>query len=142
MQHEITIMAETLQKCSEDYMWYYVDSGASNHMTRHANWFESLKEPQIPGYVQTCDNTTHTIEHVGDIPLWEERGKTKYTLNVMHVPNLISVGQIVEQGMQVKFKKSGCFIEKHGKLIAKGKQQRRMFVLDVDMPKMTTTMFA
>ena len=67
-------------------------------------------------------------------------------LNVMHVPNLaknvISVGQIVEQGMQVKFKQSGCFIEKHGNLIAKGKRQGRMFVLDVDMPKMTTTMFA
>ena len=40
-------------------------------------------------------------------------------LNVMHVPNiaknLISVGQIIEQGMQVKFKQSGCFIEKKWK---------------------------
>ena len=44
--------------------------------------------------------------------------------------------------MQVKFKQSGCFIEKQGKLIAKGKRQGRMFVLDVDMPKMTTAMFA
>ena len=60
MQHEITIMAETLQKCSEDYMWYYVDSGASNHMTRHTNWFESLREPKISSYVQTSDTTTHT----------------------------------------------------------------------------------
>ena len=63
----------------------------------------------------------------------------------MHVPNLaknmISVEQIVEQGMQVTFKKSGCVIEKHGKLIAKGKCQARLFVLDVDMPKMTTTVF-
>ena len=50
--------------------------------------------------------------------------KTKYMLNVMHVSNLaknlIFLGQIVEQGMQVKFKQSGCFIEKHRKLIAKG----------------------
>ena len=78
--------------------------------------------------------------------MWEERGKTKYMLNVMNVPNLaknlISVGQIVEQGMQVKFKQSGCFIEKNGKLIAKGKRQGRMFVLDVDMPRKITTMFA
>ena len=82
-------------------------------MTGHANWFESVKEPEIPGYVQTCDNTTHTIEHVGDIPLWEERGKTKYTLNVMHVPNLISVGQIVEQGMYVPFNNLDYFLDKH-----------------------------
>ena len=74
--------------------------------------------------------------------MWEE----KYRLKVLHVPNLaknlIYVGQTVEQGIQVKFKKSGCFIEKHGKLIGKGKRQGRMFVLDVDMPKKTTTMFA
>ena len=66
-------------------------------------------------------------------------------MNVLHVPHLaknpISVRQIVEQRMQVKFKKSGCFIEKHGKLITRGKRQGRMFVLDVDMPKMTTTLF-
>ena len=102
-------------------------------MSGHANWFESLKELEVPGYIQISDNTTHTIEHVGDIPLWEERGKTKYILNVMHVPNLaknlICVGQILKQAMQVKFKKSGCFIEKHGKLITKGKRQGRMFVL-------------
>ena len=67
-------------------------------------------------------------------------------LNVMHVlnlaKNLIFIGQIVEQGMQVKFKQSGFFMEKNGKLIAKGKQQGRMFVLDVDMPRKITTMFA
>ena len=65
-------------------------------------------------------------------------------LNVMHVPNLgnlISVKQIVEQGMQVKFNQIGCFIEKHGKLIAKGKRQGRMFFLDVDMLKMIIAMF-
>ena len=85
------------------------------------------------------------MKHVGEIPLWEERGKTKYMINLLHVPNLAknltSVGQIVEQGMQVKFKKSGGFIEKYGKLIARGKCQGGIFVLDVDMPKMAKTMF-
>jgi hypothetical protein len=110
VQHETTAMAKCSQRCNEEVMWY-VDSGASNHMTGHKNWFESLREPEIPGYIQTGDNTTHQIEHVGDIPLWEAKGKTKYMFNVMHVPNLaknlISVGQIMEQGMQVKFKQSG-----------------------------------
>jgi hypothetical protein len=49
-------------------MWY-VDLGASNHMTRHLDWFENLKKLEIPGYVQIGDNMTHTIKHVGDIPL-------------------------------------------------------------------------
>ena len=77
--------------------------------------------------------------------MWKERGETKYMMNVLHVPhlakNLVSVGQIVEQGMQVKFNKSGCFIEKHGKLIARGKRQGRMFILDVNMPQMAAAMF-
>ena len=49
--------------------------GASNHMSGHANWFESLKELEVPGYIQISDNTTHTIEHVGHIPLWEKEEK-------------------------------------------------------------------
>ena len=79
MQHETAAVAECSQRCNEELTWY-LDSGASNHMTGHKNWFESL--------TQTGDNTAHQIEHVGDIPLWEEKGKTKYMLNVMPVPNL------------------------------------------------------
>ena len=32
MQHETPAMTECSQKCNEDFIWY-VDSGASNHMT-------------------------------------------------------------------------------------------------------------
>ena len=44
--------------------------------------------------------------------------------------NLVSVGQIVEQGMQVRFNNEGCFIEKDGRLIAKGPRDGRLFILD------------
>ena len=54
IQHETTTMAECSQRCNEDYMWY-IDSGESNHMIGHANWFGSLREPEIPGYVQIGD---------------------------------------------------------------------------------------
>jgi hypothetical protein len=60
-------MTENVGKNKEN-VWY-VDSGASNHMRGHSEWFEKLKKPKIPGYVQTGDNTTHAIQHVGDIPL-------------------------------------------------------------------------
>ena len=72
MQHETTTVAECSQRCNEELTWY-VDSRASNHMTGHKNLFESLREQEIPGYIQTGDNTTHQIEHVEDIPLWEEK---------------------------------------------------------------------
>ena len=30
----------------------FVDSGASNHMTSHKEWFCELREPERPGYVE------------------------------------------------------------------------------------------
>ena len=57
-------------------------------------------------------------------------------MNVLHVPtitkNLVSVGQIVDQGMQVRFTHLGCFIEEEGKVIAQGRREGRMFILDTN----------
>ena len=51
--------------------------------------------------------------------------------------NLVSVGQMVEQGLQVNFNEHGCYVEdlKHNcRLVAKGNKIGRMFTLDVNMP--------
>ena len=40
MQHMINSVSRNVSKCSEN-VWY-VDSGASNHMTIHGEWFEEL----------------------------------------------------------------------------------------------------
>ena len=55
---------------SED-VWF-VDSGASNHMTSHQEWFRDLREPDRPIYVETGDDTTHPIRHVGNVLFWKE----------------------------------------------------------------------
>jgi hypothetical protein len=42
-------------------------------------------------------------------------GQTKYLKNVLYVltitKNLVSIGQMVEQGLQVTFNPDGCFVE-------------------------------
>ena len=64
--------------------------------------------------------------------------------SVLHVPtitkNLVSVSQIVEQGMQVRFNHGGYFFEKEGRLIARGRREGQMFILDSHEIK--TSMFA
>ena len=79
----------------------------------------------------------HPIRHIGNVP-FGERGKQTYIKNVLHVPtitkNLVSVGQIVEQGMQVRFNNNGCFIEKHGRVIAKGRRDGLLFILNSTYP--------
>ena len=75
-------------------------------------------------------------------------GKVKYLADVLHVPNITKnwcVGQMVEQGLQVRFNADGLFVEefkKNGKLVAQGKKVGRMFTLDVDVPELNAAMFA
>ena len=126
----------------------YVDSGASNHMTSHGEWFKEMKKPERPGYVERGDDTTHSIAHIRDVPLSMQDGKVKCLTNMLHVPeitkNLVYVGQMVEQGLQVQCNTNGCFVEEFNnknRLIAKGKRAGCMFTLNVDIPKIKAAMF-
>ncbi|MCO5560206.1 hypothetical protein L7F22_013816 [Adiantum nelumboides] len=97
-----------------DSVWY-VDSSASNHMTSHGEWFKEMKQLDGPGYVETGDNSAHPIAHVENIPLQMQDSKMKYLADVLCVPNitksLVSVGQMIEQGLQVRFNPNGCYVE-------------------------------
>ena len=71
-------------------------------MTSHEDWFRELRKPDQPKYIKTRDDMTHPIQHVENVPFGYD-GKQTYLKNVLHVPTitkkLVSVGQIVEQGM-------------------------------------------
>ena len=73
-------------------------------MTNHQEWFSTLEKPEQPGVVETSDDTPHPIEHIEYVPL-SHVGQKGIMRNLLHVPtitkNLVSVGQIVNQGMQV-----------------------------------------
>ena len=65
-------------------------------------------------------------------------------MKVLHIPkitnNLVSVEYIVDHGMQVWFTHLGCFIEEEGQVIAQGRRDGRMFILDTN--DVGTAMFA
>jgi hypothetical protein len=67
-----------------DEVWY-LDSGASNHMTSHKEWFSYLEKPKNPRVVAIGDDTPHPITNVGEVPLScvGQKGKR---MNVLHVP--------------------------------------------------------
>ena len=135
MRHrENTMSASRLTTTSNAEDIWFVNSGASNHvMTSYQEWFRDLRDPDRPNYVETGDDTTHPIRHVGNVPFGKEGNQT-YIKNVLHVPtimkNLISVNQMVEQGMQVCLNHASCFVEKEGQLIARGQRQDQMFILE------------
>ena len=119
--HSMSAQAPT-STSSLDSIWF-VDLGASNHMTSHEDWFQELRKPDRPGYVEIGDATIHPIHHVGNV-LFENDGKQTYIKNILHVStitkNLVSIRHMVEQGMQVQFNHEGCFIKKDGQLVARG----------------------
>jgi hypothetical protein len=80
-------------------------------MTSHGEWFRDAKDLKTPGFVETGDDNTHPITQISKVPLSMEYGQTKYLKDVLHVPTitkkLVSVGQMVEQGLQVTFNPNG-----------------------------------
>ena len=118
MRHKAIFMTTTnpTNTSNSEYVWF-VNTGTSNHMMSHEDWFGELQKPERTDYVETGDDTVHPIKHVDNVPFGEEGNQT-YIKNVQHVPtimkDLVSIGHIVEQGMQVHFNDGGCFIEKEG----------------------------
>jgi hypothetical protein len=98
--------------------------------------------------VETGDDVTHSITQIGKVSLSMQDGQTKYLKDVLHVltiiKKLVSIGQMMEQGLQVTFNPNGCFVEdlkNQGKLIAKGERNGQMFTLDVNMHEVNSMLF-
>ena len=85
-------MKKTTPKSDE--VWF-VDSGASNHMMSHEEWFSYLEKPDQPGVVEIGDDTPHPNKHFGEVPL-SHIGQKRKLMNTLHVltitKNLVSVG--------------------------------------------------
>ena len=92
MEHKANSMAMNTLRLNE--VWY-MDSGASNHITNHQKWFSNLEKSEQLGVVETSDDTSHPIEPVGDVPLRHVDYKGRLR-TILHVPtvtkNLVLVG--------------------------------------------------
>ncbi|KAF7143753.1 hypothetical protein RHSIM_Rhsim05G0128700 [Rhododendron simsii] len=106
-------------KTTSSPVWY-VDSGASNHMTFSSAQLANIKPYMGNLQIQTANGEVVPIKAMGDIP------HTLPLHNVFHTPrlasNLISVGQLVDDNCNVSFSKSGCIMQDQasGKVIGKG----------------------
>eukprot|EP00253_Pinus_taeda_P034354 PITA_34354 len=106
--------ALSASKGDKDNIWY-VDSGASSHMTGKRDCFEFLEESACGSKIYLGDDSGYEIKGCGDIPVKLPSGDIKHLINVLYVPgikkNLIFVSMITDQDMQVKFFKNGCVIQ-------------------------------
>ena len=78
-----------------DNLWY-LDNGASNHMSGNRAFFVDLDE-EVTGKVRFEDDSRIDIRGKGSIRFRLEKGKKKMLNNVYYIPglrsNIISLGQ-------------------------------------------------
>ncbi|KAH7284274.1 hypothetical protein KP509_34G046300 [Ceratopteris richardii] len=66
---------------------WWIDSGASSHMTSHAQYFSNIDDSHNDT-IFTADSTPNSIEGKGDIPIRFGMREKKMLGNVLLVPSL------------------------------------------------------
>ncbi|XP_010471120.1 PREDICTED: uncharacterized protein LOC104750957 [Camelina sativa] len=130
MMHEIVYLNEKnvkpteLENCS-DKDWY-LDNGASNHMTGNRAWFYKLNE-SIRGKVKFGDDSQVDIKGKGSISFITKGGEKKLLADVYYIPdlrsNIISLGQATESGCDVRMREDHLTLhDLEGNLLVKAKR--------------------
>ena len=112
--------ADSEKNRSESNVWY-LDNGASNHMTGYKSKFTELNEGII-GLVKIGDGLMLKIEGKGSIIFRCKKGEERIFHEVYYIPNLrsniISLGKKSEERNRVVFKGEFLWVfNEQGKLI-------------------------
>ena len=94
-------------------MWY-LDSGASYHMTGDKELFSDLEEKYLQMNIEMGDDGRYIATGIGTVTFDRESGKPFMLKDVMHVPglknNLVSVAMLEDIGYDVVFSDEKYFL--------------------------------
>lgn len=117
---------------------WYVDSGASMHMTNTRDWMYDVKHPPI-STITVANNTNLPVEGVGKVNLILDGNNANriQVCNVLYVPklagNLLSVSAMVKNGCKVNFSKGNCeIINNKGDFVCNAVLENNLYILKVD----------
>jgi hypothetical protein len=106
----VALSAET-----DDIDAWFVDFGASVHMTCNKMWCTNFKETQNRAIIYLGDDRTHHIKRYEDIHVTLSNGTIRHIRNVVYVPGinkiLISVSTIIDQNLKVELFKNYCIVK-------------------------------
>jgi len=100
----ITCMVSSMVGC----VWY-LDSGASFHMTNDKSLFNTLEEKDLKMCIEMGDDGKYSVSGVGTVAFQREHGTPLTMTDVKYVPgmkkNLVSFVMLEEKGYNVVFSK-------------------------------------
>lgn len=131
----------TNKKGTGTNMWY-LDNGASNHMTGFKEKFTDLDET-VTGVVHFGDGSTVKIEGKGTVMMLCKNGEKRCLFDVYYIPslcnNIISLGQMSEDGNKVVLKGDLLWIydEKDRSLMKVKRSSNRLYKLIIETVEKT-----
>ena len=144
MVHEVVFLNEKNVNPKEfetsldkDNIWY-LDNGASNHMTGNRSYFQTINE-KVTGKVRFGDDSRIDIKGKGSIMFHSKTGGKKIISDVYFIPdlrsNIISLGQATEAGCDIRMKDDYLTLrDKEGKLITRAQRSRnRLYKVVIDV---------
>lgn len=136
--NEKNVNPQVFETCSDrDNVWY-LDNGASNHMTGNRNHFKTIDE-SITGKVRFGDDSRIVIKGKGSVLFCSKDGGKKILADVYFIPelksNIISLGQATESGCDVRMKEDYLILrDKDGRLITRAKRSNnRLYKVLIDI---------
>jgi hypothetical protein len=123
---------------TDDIDAWFVDSGASIHMTCNMKWYANFKETQNGASIYLGDDRVHQIKGCRGIPVTLSNGIVRHIRNVVYVAgikkNLISVSTIIDQNLKAEFFNNYCIVKdllEQYRTVATGVRARGLYKLDV-----------
>lgn len=122
-----------------DSLSWYIDSGATMHMTMHKEWLTDMKPPPVTS-IRIADNKVLGVESCGNVTIIvpnAQGSESKIQVReVLFVPdlstNLISVSKMIKNGCKIEFNETGCeMFNQHGQKVAKAHLINDMYRLNV-----------
>ncbi|KAG7585622.1 Ribonuclease H-like superfamily [Arabidopsis thaliana x Arabidopsis arenosa] len=129
MVHEVAYLNEKIvvpskfETCSDVENLWYLDNGASNHMTGMLSYFSKLDD-SITGKVRFGDDSRIDIKGKGSIIFVAKNEEKRALHDVYYIPdlrsNILSLGQATESGCDVRMKEDYLTLcDRDGKLLVK-----------------------
>ena len=93
---------------------WFLDNGASFHMTGDRDLFSDLEDKDLGVHIKMGDDGRYSATGIGTISFERESSKPFVLKEVMHVPglkkNLISVAMLEDKGYDVVFSEGKAFL--------------------------------